>query len=78
MKTAIITKTLSKLNSNLEDTHGVLTLGAKRFFVLPTRVRRALDLAIYLNTGSTNTFKIKIDFFEEMTNEEYINYLKLA
>lgn len=78
MTTASITKTLNKLNSNLEATHGKCTLGSKRFFALPVRVARALDLSIYLETKSTNTWSNKISFLENMTEKEYINYLKLA
>tara|TARA_R110000851_G_scaffold141057_3_gene278647 strand:+ start:2016 stop:2252 length:237 start_codon:yes stop_codon:yes gene_type:complete len=78
MTTATITKTINKLNSNLEAEIGKASLGFKRFFVLPTRVRRALDLAIYLETKDLNTHQKKVDFFEAMSEQEYINYLKLA
>ncbi|SDT47095.1 hypothetical protein SAMN05192545_3921 [Maribacter dokdonensis] len=78
MTPATITKTLNKLNSNLEETHGKLTTGAKRYFVLPTRVRRAVDLAIYLETKNVNTWNAKIEFFKNMTEKEYLNYLKQA
>ncbi len=78
MTKAAVTKAINKLNSNLEDTHGKCSLGAKRFFCLPVRVARALDLAIYLETKNTDTWSKKIIFLEEMTETEYINYLKIS
>jgi hypothetical protein len=78
MTTATITKTINKLNSNLESEIGKASLGFKRFFVLPTRVRLALDLAIYLETTDLTTHQQKVDFFEALSEQEYINYLKLA
>ena len=76
MTTAIITKTLNKLSTKINN--NTYSLGFNRLSVLPVRVRRALDLSIYLETGSTDTHSINVSFFENMTEEGYVNYLKLA
>jgi hypothetical protein len=76
MTTATITKTINKLNVLINTSE--YSLGFNRLSVLPSRVRRALDLAIYLKTESINTHSFKVDFFQKMNEQEYINYLKTA
>jgi hypothetical protein len=78
MKKSTITKTINKLNSNLENELGKVSLGFKRLSVLPKRIRRSLDLAIYLENGNTNTHDAKVSFFENMSESEYLKYLKIA
>jgi len=75
MKTAIITKTLKKIQTQPSE----YSLGFKRLVVLPVRVRRQFDLASNLNTNwdAKKAFDNQIDFLENLTNDEYINWLKL-
>lgn len=72
MNNATITKTLNKVESQ-DKTY---SLGFKRYISLPARLAKALKLSIYLQTGSINTHDAIVKFFNEMTQAEYINYLK--
>ena len=74
MTTATITKTLSKedLNDN------TMSLGFRRFFILPARVKKAIQMAHLLSTGNINSHNSIVSFFESMTDLEYVNYLKNA
>lgn len=74
MTTATITKTLNKLNLQNKN----YSLGFNRFSVLPTRVRKAINLAHLLNTGNTNTHNTVVSFFNSLTELEYVNYLKIS
>lgn len=72
MTTATITKTLDKVNSQSSE----YSLGFRRLTVLPLRVRKNLNLACILK-GENNDNSIK-DFLNTLTEEEFINWLKLA
>ena len=72
MNNATITKTLNKVESQDKN----YSLGFKRYISLPARLSKALKLSIYLKTGSINTHDAIVKFFNEMTQDEYINYLK--
>ena len=68
------TKTLLKLNNQPSN----YSLGFNRFSVLPLRVRTYVNLACYIETENINTHNSIVSFFDVMTNEEYITYLKSA
>lgn len=74
MTQATITKTLA--NPELKDTK--LSLGFRRYSVLPTRVRHAIGVAYLLAHKSIDHLESTKAFFEAMSEEEYVNYLKLA
>jgi len=72
MTTAIITKTLKKI----EELPSEYSLGFKRLTVLPSRVRKNIGLACVLR-GESNDLSMK-EFLNDLTENEYINFLKLA
>ena len=72
MKATEITKTLNKVNAQPAE----YSLGFKRLTVLPVRVRKNINLACILN-GESNDNSMK-DFLNTLTEQEFINWLKLA
>ena len=52
-----------------------LSVGFRRLTALPSYMVQRLDLNLLLTTGDTDTHKVKVKFFEEMTPEEYKTYL---
>ena len=74
MTQAAITKTLKRE----ELTDESMSLGFRRFFVLPNRVRKNIQLAHLLETGNIDCHNRIVSFFQAMTDKEYINYMKLA
>ena len=53
-----------------------LSLGFRRLAVLPEGIEAGIDTYIYLTEGTTDNHKAKVRFFEEMTEAEFLNYLK--
>lgn len=80
MTTATITKTLESLSNRLElaktDDFYQASLGFQRISVLPARVRKNINLACILK-GESNDNSVK-DFLNNLTEQEFINWLKLA
>lgn len=76
MTTATITKTLKKV----EDESKEYSLGFRRLTVLSVRVRRAFDLAANLETNwdGRKALENQKSFLGGLTEQEYINWLKLA
>ena len=72
MTNTTITKTLLKLESQPKE----YSLGFNRLTVLPIRVRKNINLACILK-GENNNLSMK-DFLNNLTNQEFINFLKLA
>jgi len=72
MTTAIITKTIAKVN----DQPSEYSTGFKRLTSLPLRVRNNIILACVVK-GENNTNSMK-DFLNNLTEQEFINWLKLA
>ena len=72
MTQAIITKTLAKV----DDQPSNYPIGFRRLTVLPKRVRRDINMACVLK-GEYNDNSIK-DCFNDLTEQEYINWLRLA
>jgi hypothetical protein len=72
MTSATITKTLAKVNNQNSE----YSLGFRRLTALPLRVRRNINLACVLK-GENNDNSMK-SFLNELTEQEFINWLKLA
>jgi hypothetical protein len=72
MKQSQVTKTIALL----KEQPAIYTSGFNRLAVLPKRVRRDINLACILR-GETNNNSM-ITFFESLTEDEYINWLKNA
>lgn len=72
MTTAIITKTLSKVNAQPLN----YSLGFRRLTVLPIRVRHNINLSCVLK-GESNDKSMK-EFLNNLTEQEFINWLKVA
>lgn len=72
MTTATITKTLKKVEAQPKE----YSLGFKRLTVLPARVRKNINLSCIMK-GESNDNSMK-EFFNNITEQEYINWLKLA
>lgn len=72
MTNAAITKVLNKI-SNLPTSY---SLGFRRLTVLPKRVRKNINLACILKGESSD--KSMQDFLNNLTDQEYINWLKAA
>ena len=80
MNAAEITKTVSKLNNRIElakiDSFYKASLGFQRLAVLPVRVRKNINLACVLK-GENNDNSMK-EFLNTLTEQEFINWLKVA
>jgi len=76
MTTATITKTLKKVNAESKE----YSLGFRRLIALPVRVRRAFNLAANLETNwdGRKALENQKNFLGGLTEQEYINWLKLA
>ena len=75
MNNATITKTLKKVNESKKN----YSLGFSRWSSLPAKVRKNLDLAIYLkNDHIDNMHAEKNEMFESMTESEFVNWMKTA
>ena len=72
MTTATITKTLAKVNAQPTE----YSLGFRRLTVLPVRVRQNVNLACVLK-GESNDNSMK-EFLNNLTEQEFINWLKVA
>ena len=72
MTQAIITKTLARLNNQPSN----YSIGFRRLTVLPKRIRKNINMACVLK-GESNDNSMK-DFFNGITEQEYINWLRLA
>ena len=72
MTQGAITKTLARLN----DQPSNYSIGFRRLTVLPKRVRKNINMACVLK-GESNDNSMK-DFFNGLTEQEYINWLRLA
>jgi hypothetical protein len=72
MNAATITKTLTKVNGQPSE----YSLGFKRLTSLPVRVRRNVNLACVLK-GESNDNSMK-EFLNNLTEQEFINWLKVA
>lgn len=72
MTTSVITKTLDKVNAQPSE----YSLGFRRLTVLPRRVRQNINLACILK-GENNDNSMK-EFFNNITEQEFINWLKIA
>ncbi len=72
MTTATITKTLKKVAEQPSN----YLLGFRRLTVLPVRVRKNINLAC-IEKGESNDNSMK-EFLNNLTEQEYINWLKLA
>lgn len=72
MTTAEITKTVNKVNTQPVE----YSLGFRRLTVLPVRVRRNINLSCILK-GESNDNSMK-EFLNTLTEQEFINWLKLA
>ena len=74
MNNATITKTLKKV----EEANKNYSLGFSRWSSLPAKVRRNLDLSIYLKNGNIKDMhKEKTEMFECMTEQKFINWMKV-
>ena len=74
MTNAAITKALNKPEFQDEK----MSLGFRRYTVLPQRVQRNIQLSHYLRTGSINTHDSIVQFFSALSESDYMNYMRLA
>ena len=76
MNAATITKTLKKASVQPSN----YSLGFRRLTALPSRVKRAFDLAANLksNWDGRQAFGNQTSFLGGLTEKEYINWLRLA
>ena len=76
MRTATITKTLKKVETQSKE----YSLGFRRLTVLPKRVRKDFDLAANLKTNwdGKKALDNQKSFLGGLTEQEYVNWLKLA
>ena len=72
MTTAQITKTLNKVDAQPKE----YSIGFRRLTVLPARVRTNINLSCILK-GENNDNSMK-EFLNTLTEEQFINWLKLA
>ena len=76
MTTATITKTLKKVQAESNE----YSLGFRRLIALPARVKRAFDLSANLETNwdGKKAQENQKAFLGGLTEQEYINWLRLA
>lgn len=72
MKSAEITKTVKRVNTQPIE----YSLGFRRLTVLPARVRKNINLSCVLK-GENNDNSMKL-FLNKLTEQEFINWLKIA
>jgi hypothetical protein len=72
MNANVITRTLNTLKND----SGIESLGFKRYAALPKDVKFNLKVAHLFETGSTNAHDRIVNFFQNMTEQEYINWMK--
>lgn len=73
MENSVITKVLSNPILNDES----MTLGYRRYSVLPQRVVRNLGIAHVEKTGKLDFVDHIKNAFQNMTDQEFKNYLRL-
>lgn len=84
MNASQITKTLNKVKETIElsktDNFYKASLGYHRLLSLPVRVKKNFDLAANLRTkwDGKKAIENQTNFLEELTEQEFINWLKLA
>ena len=80
MKTATITKTMNLVNKTIElsktDNFYKASLGFHRISALPARIRKSINLACILK-GESNDHSMR-EFLNNLTEQEFVNWLKLA
>ena len=76
MNKATITKTLKKVE-NLKNDKQSYSLGFCRLASLPVRVKRNFDLAAFLELGHLQIFDYQKQFIGELTEQEFINWMKV-
>jgi len=76
MTNTAITKTIKKVEENLKE----YSLGFSRLVALPKRVRSNFNTSFLLNinTDTTKCNEYQKKFLENLTETEYINWLKNA
>ena len=72
MNAATITKTINKVRANDQPQ----SIGFKRYIALPQQIRQNLHTCHLLETGSSNAHDRIVKFFGEMTDEEYVAWMK--
>lgn len=72
MNAATITKTIKKVRANNEP----YSIGFKRYIALPPRVRQNLHTCHLLETGSSDAHDRIVKFFGDMTDAEYVAWMK--
>ena len=76
MKRRLTPEQVNKILSSEILKDKTLSLGFRRLTVLPEGVETNIDTFLYLTQGTTDNHKAKVKFFEEMTEAEFLNYLK--
>ena len=52
-----------------------MSLGFRRYFCLPSKVKMNIKVKYLIDTGSSNSHDFVVNFFAEMTEQEYKNYI---
>lgn len=52
-----------------------MSIGFRRYACLPANIKSKLNVAAFIETGSTDTHPILVGFFNKMTEGEYRNYV---
>lgn len=52
-----------------------MSIGFRRYACLPAKVKSALNIAVFFETGSTDTHSAVVSFFSKMTESEYKEYV---
>ena len=73
MTTAVITKTLEKISNEPKE----YSLGFRRWVCLPKRVKRDIYINCCFLRGENNIDSMK-KFLNDLTEQEFINWMKLA
>ena len=55
-----------------------MSMGFRRYTVLPRRVKLDIFKGFYAKTGSSNDHDYNVSLFENMSDAEYLKYLKNA
>jgi hypothetical protein len=76
MNAATITKTIAKVNDDSKE----YSLGFRRLCALPKRVRTVFNLAANLKADwdGKKALENQKSFLESLTEQEFINWLRLA
>lgn len=67
--------TYTKIAKSADYNNQSMSLGFRRFFCLPNRIKKNIETALVIKYKTANTHQYAVNFFASMTEEEYKQYV---